>query len=212
MTITKAEREALRENCEAFNAIGSQQVERLLDALADAERERDEARDALEQERVRLAGCSVAATGYGTPDVVQGVYGWSPAYDDVHRLYDRMNTERTRAEAAEAARATAEAACAVMREALRAIDTHDAEDDEDGIVAALRRGLATNAGAGLLEERDRLRALLRELDAAYDRGDSDIEAVQVRVRAALAGPEHSPKHTDLMVTPGAIDEATKGGG
>ena len=45
-----------------------------------------------EQLQVQLAGCSVAALG-GTKDVaVQGMYGWSPAYQDVLELrikYDK---------------------------------------------------------------------------------------------------------------------------
>ena len=39
----------------------------------------------VEQQRVQLAGVSVAAFGWGSP-AKQGDYGWSVAYDDVRKL------------------------------------------------------------------------------------------------------------------------------
>ena len=50
----------------------------------------------LEQERVRLASCLIAAEG-GTKDIVkQGDYGWSPAYQATLNLQAEL--ERVRAE------------------------------------------------------------------------------------------------------------------
>lgn len=78
----------------------------LVSALDMVERwkQRAEAAEAeVEQERVRLAGCSVVA--HGSKDrPKQGDYGWSVAADDVAEVYDRMKA--------------AEAEVAQLREAL----------------------------------------------------------------------------------------------
>ena len=53
----------------------------------------------MEQLRVQLAGCSVAALGYIKDPAKQGDYGWSPSYQDVldlRRKYDVLIQERNR--------------------------------------------------------------------------------------------------------------------
>lgn len=51
------------------------------------------ASDELEQARVQLAGCSVAALGWNHKPAMRGDYGWSQAYQDVLELrrdYDKL--------------------------------------------------------------------------------------------------------------------------
>lgn len=48
----------------------------------------------IDQLRVHLAGCSVAALG-GSPVAMQGDYGWSPAYQDVLDLRARYEALQT---------------------------------------------------------------------------------------------------------------------
>jgi len=72
------------------------EVARLRAELAEATRERDEARAALEQERVRLAGCLTAVEGWGVYDELRAkpdAYGWSLPYQktlELRRAYDRV--------------------------------------------------------------------------------------------------------------------------
>lgn len=49
----------------------------------------------LERCRVQLAGCSVAASG-SVEHLQPHAYGWSPAYDDVRRLYNNYDALRRR--------------------------------------------------------------------------------------------------------------------
>jgi len=68
------------------------------DAWERAERERDEAQDSLEQERVKAAGVLTALDGHHPdPPVERGDYGWSPAYD--RALEVRQELEEARDEA-----------------------------------------------------------------------------------------------------------------
>lgn len=53
----------------------------------------EELEQELERERVRLAGCSAAALGYGEP-VSPGSYGHSASYDDVMGLYAKVQRYR----------------------------------------------------------------------------------------------------------------------
>lgn len=53
----------------------------------------------LEQTRVQLAGCSVAAKGFSNQQATQGQYGWSASYQDVLDL--RAAYDKTRRELAE---------------------------------------------------------------------------------------------------------------
>jgi len=46
--------------------------------------------DELKQARVQLAGCLYVAERHDDPSVVQGVYGWSPAYEAVRALRERL--------------------------------------------------------------------------------------------------------------------------
>jgi hypothetical protein len=55
-----------------------------------------ECRRELEQARVHLAGCGVAALGGTTDPAKRGDYGWSPAYQDV--LYLRLKYDQCRRE------------------------------------------------------------------------------------------------------------------
>ena len=56
----------------------------------------------LEQERVRLASCLIAAEG-GTKDIVkQGDYGWSPAYQATLNLQAELERVRGELQSAEA--------------------------------------------------------------------------------------------------------------
>jgi len=48
----------------------------------------------VEQERVRLAGCLCAAEGYIDPSVIEGVYGWSPAYQKTRELRESWDRVR----------------------------------------------------------------------------------------------------------------------
>ena len=62
--------------------------------------ERDALGAELEQCRVQLAGCGVAAMG-GTKDPAkQGDYGWSPSYQDVLNLRAELDAARPLVEAA----------------------------------------------------------------------------------------------------------------
>ena len=76
-------------------------------ALAQAERERDEARDDAERERVRLAGCGVVAMS-DTPESAArhrakpGDYGHSASMDDVARRVDECMSLRAALAAAQA--------------------------------------------------------------------------------------------------------------
>ncbi len=57
------------------------------------EKERDEAREALEQARVHLAGCLTAAEGHIKEPAKEGDYGWSPAYQatlELRRKYEEV--------------------------------------------------------------------------------------------------------------------------
>jgi hypothetical protein len=47
----------------------------------------------IEQLRVQLAGCSVAALGYDH-DTKRGDYGWSASFDDVKSLYQKYQVLR----------------------------------------------------------------------------------------------------------------------
>jgi len=58
------------------------------EALADVERLKKE----LEQERVRLAGCGVAALGYGE-ELSKDSYGFSASYQDVLNLRKKYESE-----------------------------------------------------------------------------------------------------------------------
>lgn len=55
-----------------------------------AERERDEARAALDQARVQLAGCLIAAEGGDTAEVCQGDYAWTLALETTRKLYAQI--------------------------------------------------------------------------------------------------------------------------
>ena len=48
-------------------------------------------KDEVEQLRVQLAGCGVAAFGYakGKNDCKKGDYGWSQSFEDVKTLWDK---------------------------------------------------------------------------------------------------------------------------
>lgn len=52
----------------------------------------------LEQERVRLAGCGVAALGYDQ-DLPRDSYGWSASYGDVVRMRQQLEKELAEAKA-----------------------------------------------------------------------------------------------------------------
>lgn len=47
-------------------------------------------REQLEQERVRLAACLTAADGFVEEPAKQGDYAWSPAYEQVLELHERL--------------------------------------------------------------------------------------------------------------------------
>jgi hypothetical protein len=73
-------------------------IEDIFATLDAWEKERDALQAKLEQLRVQLAGCSVAALGGISPEQVAkvGDYGWSPSYEDVLRLrisYDALQAK-----------------------------------------------------------------------------------------------------------------------
>jgi hypothetical protein len=72
-----------------------QEKERLKTDLAELEKRCEQVAANAEQTVVQLAGCSVAAHG-GTGVVAahKGDYGWSPAYEDVRRLYEMYDRTR----------------------------------------------------------------------------------------------------------------------
>lgn len=72
---------------------------RLRAALADVARLTEE----LERERVRLAGCGVAALGYATGDnaITPDSYGWSASFGDVLELRQKYDEARAALAAAE---------------------------------------------------------------------------------------------------------------
>lgn len=160
----------------------------------EAERERDEALIADEHKRAHMdqiiinmcheAGCFPAS-----------------APDDVALVQRAIRPLRERAE-------KAEAACAVMRGALgdnvlawaeawlrelrcQGLDTAQREAS----IARIYAALATDAGKALLEERDRLRAAVREYsEAVQEYLDADGSTNRDRLRAALStGSAEEPK-------------------
>lgn len=50
--------------------------------------ERNELKARVERLEVQLAGCSVAALGYGE-ELDRDAYGWSPAYENVRELWGK---------------------------------------------------------------------------------------------------------------------------
>ena len=54
----------------------------------------EQTQEDLTQVRVQLAGCSVIACGHDEPDVKQGVFGWSVAYEDIRKLRDTIERLR----------------------------------------------------------------------------------------------------------------------
>lgn len=65
------------------------------DRLENGWQAHDELRDELERERVRLAGCGVAAFGYvNRGEIKPGDYGWSASLGDVLDLRDRHDELR----------------------------------------------------------------------------------------------------------------------
>ena len=81
------------EKCRCFLERAEQSEKQLTQRTAELEAAKAE----LEQERVRLASCLIAAEG-GTKDIVkQGDYGWSPAYQATLNLQaelERVTGER----------------------------------------------------------------------------------------------------------------------
>ena len=80
---------ALSENAESQNIIIDQYAKR----LSEAESENRKLKEELDRERVRLAGCGVAAM-QNTPKSIkarakEGDYGWSASYGEVCRALDR---------------------------------------------------------------------------------------------------------------------------
>ena len=66
-----------------------QRIRQAVSAVVEAERNRQD----LEQTRVQLAGCAVAALGYISEPhrARQGQYGWSASYGDVYNLRRRFD-------------------------------------------------------------------------------------------------------------------------
>lgn len=91
------EREKLRGELRKFAGYNPEQIVRIIEEgrakalrAETAERERDEARTALEQTRVQLAGCLIAAEGGDTAEVNQGDYAWTLALETTRKLYAQI--------------------------------------------------------------------------------------------------------------------------
>lgn len=76
--------------CKEYVALASDR-DRLAGVVAGMEEQNARNLDALEQERVRLAGCGVATMGYGNP-ASPGDYGWSESYGSVLNLRKRFDS------------------------------------------------------------------------------------------------------------------------
>ena len=77
-------------------------IGRIVARLTQHTSELEAAKAELEQERVRLASCLIAAEG-GTKDIVkQGDYGWSPAYQATLNLQAELERVRGELQSAEA--------------------------------------------------------------------------------------------------------------
>ena len=86
------------EKCRCFLERAEQSEKQLTQRTAELEAAKAE----LEQERVRLASCLIAAEG-GTKDIVkQGDYGWSPAYQATLNLQAELERVRGELQSAEA--------------------------------------------------------------------------------------------------------------
>jgi hypothetical protein len=122
-------------------------------------------RDAVEQLRVQLAGCSVAALGGISEPVLAhiGDYGWSPAYQDVLDLRNEYESTKVALEKAEADAAAMRQACKAARHSLTTVHGLVATDkigefdpglkftiDEQNVISEIDSALATDAGARVL--------------------------------------------------------------
>lgn len=126
----------------------------------------------VDQLRVQLAGCSVAANGGTRNPAKQGDYGWSPAYQDVLDL--RIRSDR-------------------WNETLKLIASCEPRHPDD-VVSIARKALAGEPITNPL-----LEGLLHDVEYAFVSGENGRDAevatvlasMRTRLRKALNLPEDS---------------------